>query len=47
MNLRTYPDPPTVMEVERTRLQLRRRMVLTLVFLLGLVVRSVRTGQRS
>lgn len=47
MGLRTYPDPPTVMEVERARLQRRRRLLLAVLLCLGLAFRTARAGKGS
>ena len=47
MNMRTYHDPPTVLDLERKRLKLRRSLALALVFLIGLVFRSFRADKGS
>ena len=46
MQLRTYPDPLTVMETEKRRLDRQRRMLLALFLVIAVAIRASRgTGR--
>ncbi len=47
MQLRTYPDPPTVMETEKRRLNRRKGMLLALFLMIALAIRSIRGATRG